>query len=240
MTHVAHFAPSTAPPRVPRRRLAIAGDGSVTGDATSQQLGAELRYACRMASQIEPLLDLGPLEWVTTLSGTGVTARVGRDAGGLTVNAEIEEQTASTLSAAAPPTDADSAQSAVRKSLHLLRDGLAAEWCALITWDKRLVGALLPDAVSRSAPLRAVLSDVGLRAMAVLGSFEEAYRETAVVLEYAHGSLIVVAVGNDVLFASADKVDKTRAGQVISDVRSVLAPYDMEFVWTWGASWSQA
>ncbi len=239
MTDVADSASTIAPPRVPRRRLAIAGDGSVSGDESSQQLGADLRYACRMAAQIEPLLDLGPLQWVSTLSGTAVTARVTTSEGALTVVAEIEEHEAA-AELREPTVDVDSAHAAIRKALHRVRGGLQADWCALITWDKRLVGALLPEDEGRSAEVRAVLSEVGLRAMAVLASFEESYRETAVVLEFARGSLMVVAVDGDVLFAFAEVVDKTLAGPVIGDVRSLLAPHDLDLVWTWGDFWAHA
>lgn len=230
----ATFASTIAPPRVPRRRLAISGDGSVTGDESSQLLGADLRYACRMAAQIEPLLDLGPLQWVSTLSGTAVTARVATNDGAVTVVAEIEEHEP-VAALRESVVDADSAHAAIRKALHRVRSGLQADWCALITWDKRLVGALLAEDEDSSPEVTAVLSEVGLRAMAVLASFEESYRETAVVLEYAHGSLIVVAVDGDVLFAFAETIDKSLAGPVIGDVRSLLAPHDLDLVWAWGA-----
>ena len=233
MTDIANIAP----PRVPRRRLAIAGDGSVTGDAASDQLGATLRYACRMASQIEPLLEIGPLQWLSTLSGTAVTARVGQNAGGVTLTAEIEERAARTP-LSVPSTDPDGAHAAIRKCLRRVRDGLDAEWGAVITWDKRLAGAFLPEAGSKRTGVREVLSEVGLRALAVVGSLDESYRETAVLLEYRQGSLLVVAVEGDVVFAFADRFDKSIAGPVIDGVRAALAPHDLDLVWTWGESWT--
>ncbi len=239
MTDAVGVAPTTAPPRVPRRRLAIDGNGTVTGDAALRQLGANLRYACRMASQIEPLLDLGPLRWVSTVGSTAVTARVTVSEGITTMLAEIDEHAVATR-VPSPSVAAESPHEAIRNALRRVRDGLEVEWGAIITWDKRLVGVLLPDAVSKSAPVCAVLSEVGLRAMAVLSAFDESYRETAVVLEYARGSLIVVAIGNDVLFAFGDEIDKSLAGPVIRGVRSVLAPHSLDFVWTWGDSWAHA
>lgn len=223
--------------RVPRRRIAIGSDGSVTGDDAADHLGAALRYACRMAGQIEPLLDLGPLQWLTTVSGTSVTARVGRSAGDFTVTAEVEER-----QARAPlpmSVDAGGAHVAIKKCLHRVRDDLEAEWCAVITSDNRVVGALLPDAGRATTDVRAVLAEVGLRALAVLGSLDESYRETAVVLEYAGGSLMLAAVEGDVLFAAADKFDTAIAARLIDEVRSVLAPHDLDLVWTWGESWAE-
>jgi hypothetical protein len=190
-----------------------------------------------MAGQIEPLLDLGALQWLTTVSGTAVTARVGQSAGDFTVTAEVEEREARTPMAAS--VDAGGAHAALRKCLLRVRDDLEAEWCAVMTWDKRVVGALLPDAGRAAVDVRAVLPEVGLRALAVLGSLDEAYRETAVVLEYARGSLMLVAIEGDVLFAAADKFDTAIAVRVIDRVRSVLAPHDLDLVWTWGEDWAE-
>lgn len=203
----------------------------------SDQLGGTLRYVCRMASQIEPLLDTGPLQWLTTLSGTAVTARVGQSAGDVTVTAEIEGREAQTMLGRSD--DAEAAHTAIKKSLRRIRNSLEADWAAMITWDKRLVGALLPEAGSTRTGVRDVLSEVGLRALAVVGALDESYRETAVLLEYREGSLLVVAVEGDVVFAFGDRFDKEIAGPVIADVRAVLAPFDLDLVWTWGESWAQ-
>lgn len=227
-----------APPRVPRRRIAIASDGSVTGDDAPHQLGAALRYACRMAGQIEPLLDIGPLQWLTTLSGPAVTARVGRSAGDIMLTAEVEER--GTRQPVPVSAAAGGAHTAIRKCLRRVRDDLYADWSAIITWDKRIVGALLPEGSrTGSIDVGAVLPEVGLRLLAVLASLDETTRETAVVLEYRGGSLLVAAIEGDVLFAFADKFDNALAMPTIDRVRSVLAPHDLDLVWTWGESWTQ-
>ncbi len=226
-----------APPHVPRRRIAIAADGAVTGDGTPDLLGASLRYATRMASQIEPLLDLGPLQWLTTLSGTAVTARVAHVDGDLTVTAEVEERATEPVRPASA--EATGAHTAVRRCLHWVRDDLDTEWCAMITWDKRVVGAILPDPKIVAVDVRAVLDDVGVRALAVLGALDESYRESAVVLEYARGSLLVIAVEGDVLVTFGNRFDAAIAAPLIERVRSVLAPHDLDLVWTWGESWTR-
>ena len=60
------------------------------------------------------------------------------------------------------------------------------------------------------------------------------------VWSFARGSLIVVAIGDDVLFGFGDVIDKTLAGPVIGGVRSVLAPHNLDLVWSWGDSWAHA
>ena len=224
--------------RVSRRRIAIASDGSVTGDEAPDQLGAALRYACRMAGQVQPLLDIGPLQWLTTVGGTALTARVGGAEGEMTVVAEVEER--EIRDPVPVPEAAGGAATAVRQALQHVRDDLDADWCAVMTWDQRVVGAMLPEWSRRgSVDVRAVLPDVGLRLLAVLASLDETYRDTAIVLEYRAGSLLLVAVEGDVLFAFADKFDTAIAVPVIDEVRSQLAPHDLDLVWTWGESWTR-
>ncbi len=227
---VTEIAERTAP--MSRRRFAIAADGSITGgDETSDQLGAALRYVCRMAGQIETLLGVGRLHWLTTLSGTTVTARVGRSgAGDMTVTAEVERRETRAPTHLATP-DADGAHAAMRQCLKRVRNGLDADWCAVITSDQRIVGALLPEPGSPLGDVGAVLSEVGLRALAVLGALDVPYRETGVLLDYRRGSLMVVAVDGDVLFAFADKFDPTIASRIIHEVRAVLAPHDLSLLW---------
>lgn len=227
-----------AQPHVPRRRIAITTDGAVTGDDGSEQLAAALRYACRMAGQIEPLLDVGQLQWLTALSGTAVTARLGHGADEILLTAEVEERGRRQPVPASRA--AGGANTAIRKSLRRVRDDLYADWSAVMTWDKRIVGALLPEGSRGGAvDVAAVLPDVGVRLQAVLASLDETSRETAVALEYRGGSLLAAAIEGDVLFAFADKFDLEVAVPLIDRVRSVLAPHDLDLVWTWGESWTQ-
>lgn len=228
-----------ATPRVPRRRLAIGTDGSVAGGDTADHLGVALRYACRMASQMEPLLDIGQLQWLSTLRGTSFTARVGHVAGDVTVTADVGEVAESLpVGAKHVSVDADGAHAAIRKGLQMVHHGLEADWCAIITWDQRIVGAILPESGRRGVDVRTVLPEVGLRALALLGSLDESCHDTAVVLEYASGSMLVAAVEGDVLFAFADTFDTAIAGGVIDRVRAALAPHDLDLVWTWGDIWA--
>ena len=227
-----------ATPRVPRHRIAITTDGAVSGADGADQLAAALRYATRMASQIEPILDIGRLQWLTALSGTAVTARLGHGAGEVLLTAEVEDR--GTRQPTPVSVAAGGANTAIRKCLRRVRDDLYADWSAVMTWDKRIVGALLPEGSrSGSVDVGELLPEVGLRLQAVLASLDETSRETAVVLEYRGGSLLAAAIEGDVLFAFADKFDTEVAVPLIDKVRSVLAPHDLDLVWTWGESWTQ-
>ena len=67
-----------SPPETPARRFTVAADGTTHGDdGASGRLAVSLRYACRVAGQLEFLTGAGDLEWVSTVSSTAVTARVG-------------------------------------------------------------------------------------------------------------------------------------------------------------------
>lgn len=225
-----------ASPDVSRRRIAIAADGSVTGDETPDVVVAALRYACRMASQVEPLLDLGQLQWLTTLSGTAITARIARAGDGLSVTAELEERPHRLARHAF--SDTSDANGAAKRSLLWVRDELEAEWCSIITAEKLVVGAVLPDPKIVPVDVRAVLPEVGVRALAVLGALEVAFQETSVILQYARGSLLLVAIRGDVLFAFGDRFDPDIARPLIERVRSLLGPHNLARVWLWGQDWA--
>lgn len=222
-------------PDQPRYRFAIAADGSVSGgEESSEQLGASLRYACRMASQLDEVLGVGRLEWLTTLSSTSVTARVGQSHEGLiTVTAEVERR--SSPIALGPEAKKNvSAQKALNTSLKLLHDDLIADWCAAITEDQRLLGARLPTRGNTFDNAESVLTKVGIRALAVVGALHESYRETAVVLDYRQGSLLIVEIDGLVLFAFADKFESVEVARVIARVRAKLVGQDLSLVWTFG------
>ena len=219
-----------------RHRFAVASDGTVSGtEPSSDQLAASLRYATRMATQLDPVLGIGRLEWLTTLSSTAVTARVAQgEAGAVSLTAEVEQRETTTRSHDAERES--SAQRAVNRALGLVHDVLMADWCAAITVeDKRLIGVRLPPTGRILEDPEVILSTVGDRVLAVLGALHRTYRETAVVLDYRQGSLMIADAGDAAVFAFADKFDSAAAGRVVSRVRSSLAGQDLAHVWTFGA-----
>lgn len=223
------------PAEAARRRFAIAADGTVSGCEESWgKLGASLRYACRMAAQLDEVIGVGRLEWLTTLSSTSVRARVGQSLEGLvTVTAEVERRSSPIHPVPQAKQDM-SAQRALNSSLRLVHGGLVADWCAAITEDQRVIGAHLPEHGETFDDATTVLTQVGVRALAIVGALHESYRETAVMLDFRQGSLLIFDCDGLVIFAFADKFDSLAATQVIGRVRSRLAGQDLSLVWTYG------
>jgi hypothetical protein len=213
------------PPQQTARRFTVAADGSTTGDdGASGGLAASLRYACRVAGQLESLTGAGDLEWVRTVSSTTVTARVGWSLGReVTLSAEVEQGERPAGKELTVGGGAD-AHAALELGLQRVRQLLGTHWCAVVTGDKRVVGAAVPRSGSGALDSMAALPEVGVRALAVLGALEERYRETCVLLDYRRGTLLVAAIGDHALYAFADKLDAGVVAEVVDEVRAVLAP----------------
>ncbi len=216
------------PPETATRRFAVAADGSTTGDdGDSGRLAASLRYACRVAGQLEFLTGAGDLEWVSTVSSTAVTARVGWSlAREVTLAAEVEPGPPRAPKEFTVVGGAD-VHAALGHCMQRVRQMLGTHWSAVITGDKRVVGAAVPQSGSGVLDSMAALPEVGVRALAVLGALEERYRETCVLLDYAHGTMLVAAVGDHALYAFADKLDAQVVAEIVDEVRAILSPDDV-------------
>lgn len=213
------------PPAPPHRRFTVAADGTVAGDdGDAGRLAVSLRYACRVAGQLEFLTGAGDLEWVRTISTTAVTARVGWSlAREVTVSAEVEDGGRRAAKEFTVVGGGD-VHAALGHCMQRVRQMLGTHWGAVITGDKRVVAAAVPQAGSGVLDSMAALPEVGVRALAVLGALEERYRETCVLLDYAHGTMLVAAIGDHALYAFADKIDTRAVAEVVDEVRAVLAP----------------
>ena len=108
-----------------------------------------------------------------------------------------------------------------------VRQMLGTHWSAVITGDKRVVGAAVPQSGSGVLDSMAALPEVGVRALAVLGALEVRYRETCVLLDYARGTMLVAAVGDHALYAFADKLDAQVVAEIVDEVRAILSPDDV-------------
>lgn len=217
-----------SPPETPARRFTVAADGTTLGDdGADGRLAASLRYACRVAGQLEFLTGAGDLEWVSTVSTTAVTARVGwSDAREVTLSAEVETGEARAPKEFTVVGGAD-VHAALGHCMQRVRQMLGTHWSAVITGDKRVVAAAVPQSGSAVLDAMAALPEVGVRALAVLGALEEPYRETCVLLDYTHGTMLVAAVGDHALYAFADKLDPRVVAEIVDEVRAVLAPGDV-------------
>jgi hypothetical protein len=216
------------PPETPTRRFTVAADGATTGDdGDSGRLAASLRYACRVAGQLEYLTGAGDLEWVSTVSSTAVTARVGwSPAREVTLAAEVESGPPRAPQEVTVVAGTD-VQAALAHCLQRVRQMLGTHWSAVVTGDKRVVAAAVPQPGGGVVDPTAALPEVGVRALAVLGALETRYRETCVLLDYAHGTMLVAAVGDHALYAFADKLDAGVVAEIVDEVRATLSPADV-------------
>lgn len=214
-----------SPPEPQTRRFTVAADGTTRGDdGASGGLAASLRYACRVAGQLEFLTGAGDLEWVSTVSSTTVTARVGWSlAREVTLSAEVEAGEPRAPKEFTVVGGAD-VHAALGHCMQRVRQLLGTHWSAVITGDKRVVGAAVPQSGSGVLDSMAALPEVGVRALAVLGALEERYRETCVLLDYQRGAMLVAAIGDHALYAFADKLDARVVSEVVDEVRAILVP----------------
>lgn len=98
---------------------------------------------------------------------------------------------------------------------------------AIIADDKRVVGASLPRAGAAVLESVSALPNVGVRALAVLGSIEEHLRESWVQLRFERATVLVASIGPHCLYAVVDDVLPGPFGEAVDEVRAILAPYDL-------------
>ena len=206
-----------------RLRFDIDPDGTVEG--ADGDLAATLRYACRMGGQIGALLGLGELERFSTLSTVAVMARVAGVSPHVSIRAEVEMRE-HRRPARLTAVDLSSRQ-AIDQSLRRVMVDFAGDWAAIITDDKRLVGAT--NGTSARGEVPGIVLDVGIRALAVLGALDEGLRETDVRLHFPRGSVLIAALGQHALFAQADKFDEDVVLSTVGSIQRVFEAVDLTY-----------
>lgn len=206
-----------------RLRFDIDPDGSVEG--ADGEHATTLRYVCRMGGQIGELLGLGELERFSTLSTVAVMARVA----GVSPHVSIKAEVGRRVIGQPEPVAAVhlTPRQAINGALGRVMVDFMGDWAAIITDDKRLVGARNRAANRRRVPV--VVHDVGVRALAVLGALDEVLRETEVRLDFARGSVMVVALGDHALFTQADKLDESVVLTTVSAIQSMFKGVDLTY-----------
>lgn len=206
-----------------RLRFDIDPDGTVEG--ADAELAATLRYVCRMGGQIGALLGLGELERFSTSSTVAVMARVAGTSPHLTIKAEVEMRD---IRPRGPVRSVGlTSRQAINQSLRRVLVDFGSDWAAIITDDKRLVGARNRTSTRRAVP--AIVHEVGVRALAVLGALDEALRESDVRLHFVRGSVLVVALGDHALFAQADKFEESVAVSTVWAIQSMFESLDLTY-----------
>ncbi|WP_457205179.1 hypothetical protein [Nocardioides sp. P5_C9_2] len=210
------------------RRFTVAADGTTTGDdGDSGRLALSLRYACRVAGQLDLFTGAGDLEWVRAIGSTTVTVRVGWGQGSApALSAEVGAGEPRTPKDVVVVGGAD-VHAALGHCMQRVGQMLGTHWSAVITGDKRVVAAAVPRSGTGLLDPVAALPEVGVRALAVLGALEERYRETCVLLDYAHGTTLVAAIGDHALVAFADRLDTRVVADIVDEVRAILVPGDV-------------
>lgn len=206
-----------------RLRFDIGPDGTVEG--ADGELATTLRYVCRMGGQIGALLGLGELERFSTLSTVAVMARVAGVSPHVSIKAEVEMRVVRRPEPVAA-VDVTSRQ-AISQSLRRVMVDFGGDWTAIITDDKRLVGAKNRTSTRRDVP--AIVHEVGIRALAVLGALDEGLRETDVRLHFVRGSVLVVALGDHALFAQADKFEENVVITTVPAIQRLFEGVDLRF-----------
>jgi hypothetical protein len=207
-----------------RIRFDVNPDGSVDGDDGAEgQLAADLRYVCRMGSQIGTFLDLGELERLSTLSNLAVMARVSGVSPDLSIKVEVEMQ--GTRRPQPVAVAGVGVQDAIDRALRLVTIDLASDWAAIITAEGKLVGAVHDESLGRGAP--EFVLEVGERVLAILGGLAELLRETAVRLDFVRGSVLVAAMGDHALYTHADKFDVGQVVRTVASAQGLLATAEL-------------
>ncbi|PUA82779.1 hypothetical protein C7S10_03435 [Nocardioides currus] len=208
-------------------RFNVQADGTLEGDDGSAGIfAAALRYVCRMGAQMGALLDVGPLERVSTISTVSVMARVDGIAPDLSIAAEVDVQSHALVRRPSPvPVPGLTVSEAINRSLRRVTVDLASDWAAVMTDDARVIGAVHDESAGHAAP--AGLPDVGLRALAVLASLDEPRRESGVRFDFVRGSVLVAALGEHALFSHADRFEPTDVTRTVDAVRNILAAVEL-------------
>jgi hypothetical protein len=219
---------TASPSEVEARQFGVHTDGTVRGDdGAGGRLAASLRYAARLAGQVEYLLDVGDLLELATVSREALTARITRDdAGGVGLSARVDRQPYRQPKVLTVVGGAD-VHAALAHCVQRVQQTPGVRWGAIIADDKRVVGASLPQAGAAVLESVSALPNVGVRALAVLGAIEEPLRESWVQLTYERAIVLVASVGPHCLYAVVDDVKGVPFGETVDEVRAILAPYDL-------------
>lgn len=210
------------------RRFAVLTDGTVRGDdGEGGRLAASLRYAARLAGQVEFLLDVGPLQKLATVSEVAITAGVTRDdAGGVGLSVRVDSQPRRRPKMLTVVGGAD-VHAALAHCVQRVQETRGVRWGAIIADDKRVVGASLPRAGATVLASLTALPTVGVRALAVLAAIDEPLRQSWVQLTYARATVLVAGVGPHCLYAVVDEVAPVPFGEAIDEVRAILSAHDL-------------
>lgn len=210
------------------RRFSVLTDGTVRGDdGEDGRFAASLTYAARLATQVEPVLDVGALEELSTVSELAITARVSRDdAGGVGLSVHVDPQPARQPKVLTVVGGAD-VHTALAHCVQRIEQTPGVRWGAIVAADKRVVGASLPRAGVAAAEVLSALPHVGVRALAILGAIEQPLRESWLHLTYERGSLLVADLGPHCICAVVGDLEPGAFGEAVDEVRAILAPYDL-------------
>lgn len=219
---------AASPHEVEVRQFSVLTDGTVRGDdGDGGRFAASMRYAARLAGQVEYLLDVGDLLELSTVSRTAITASITRDdSGNVGLSARLESQAHRQPKVLTVVGGAD-VHAALAHCVQRVQQTPGVKWGAIIADDKRVVGASLPTSGAAVLESVSALPNVGVRALAVLGAIEEHLRESWVQLTYERATVLVASVGTHCLYAVVDDVKAGPFGEAIDEVRAILAPYDL-------------
>ena len=220
---------------VDRLRFGIRPDGAVTGDdGTDGYLAASVRYAARMARQMADLALLGELQWVTTVGRIALRARTDHSLDGMNVEAELSMSMAP-LHRSRHPHAAGVPADVIAGALQWLDANASANWCAVMSDDKRLVGLHSSRSARDVGP--GAVHEVGLRALALLGALEQPYRDIGTVIGCQQGDLLVLEIGSHTMYAQADRFSAELVEQISFAMRERVPA---EFVERAQALWRPA
>lgn len=219
---------AASPHEAEMRQFGVLIDGTVRGDdGESGRLAASLRYAARLAGQVEFLLDVGDLVELATVSREAITVRVTHDEEReMSLSVRVDTQPFRQPKVLTVVGGAD-VHAALAHCIQRVRSTPGVAWTAIIADDRRVVGASLPQAGAAVSRLWSSVPNVGVRVLAVLGAIEEPLRESWVQLSFERATVLVAAVGPHCVYAVVDEVRPGPFGEALDEVRAILAPYDL-------------
>lgn len=205
-----------------RVRFGISSDGSVHGnDGSEGLLAADVRYAARMAVQMGELAGLGNPDWLVTLGRVQLRMRVEMAASGMQVEAEMDIEPGSMRRPTASPSHAVP-EVQLAHAMQWADVVLHAQWIAVISDDSRVVALFHPEGTA--APSPPIVSEIGARALAILGAIDEPYRDYGTIIDYEHGDIFAGEIGGHAVYALARRFDAEQVIDAVLGLRSRLDP----------------
>ena len=137
---------AASPHEAEMRHFSVLSDGTVRGDdGESGRLAASLRYAARLAGQVEFLLDVGDLIELATVSREAITARVTHDdESEMSLSVRLDSQPFRQPKVLTVVGGAD-VHAALAHCIQRVQSTPGVSWGAIVADDKRVVGASLPS-----------------------------------------------------------------------------------------------